>query len=556
MVRCTSLNDFLRMEWFPARIGVALLTMLGLVNVFMVRVNLSVAIVGMVHRNTTTATTIQAHCQALNATPAGGMLVTPALGEAAGSDNTTVSPALLVDAIEWGMEEQLVGEVVEEVVKVVEEVREEEEENRMHWNEWVQGQVLGSFFYGYWISQVGGGRLAEIYGAKLIFGITVLSGGIAAVLTPLTANFHYIALVILRALQGFMQGAAYPCTFPLMIRWFPRFEQAKFIAFVLFCNNISITFTMTLCGFVIEMLGWEAVFYVTGASSLAWCILWYFCMYNDPKDHPRISQEELKYIKGTKKTYLKESSHWSLSSPPSASVPWLSLAKSLPVWAIIAGEIGNSFGYTVYFSYLPTYIENVVGVSLSQNGILSALPFLARYLGGVVFSSTGECLLARGKLTVITARRAFSVVAMIGPALMLLAVSFSGCDPGLAVSLLCLGFFFNGAITIGVFANKAEVSLHFAGTVSGLGNMSANVMSFVVPLVVGAITNNQQTLLAWQKVFWTCIPLYVVCELFFFVFVSTSRQPWDFLEGNQGALDKNDDTQDKEEQDGDVLVET
>ena len=45
--------------------------MLGLVNVFMVRVNLSVAIVAMVYRNTTTTTTttLLAHCQALNATP-------------------------------------------------------------------------------------------------------------------------------------------------------------------------------------------------------------------------------------------------------------------------------------------------------------------------------------------------------------------------------------------------------------------------------------------------------------------------------------------------------
>lgn len=84
----------------------------------------------------------------------------------------------------------------------------------------------------------------------------------------------------------------------------------------------------------------------------------------------RITQEELSYITDSSKTCpnyeVVESPLPIFSSPPSSSVPWLSIAKSLPVWAIIAGEIGNSFGYSVYFSYLPTYIEHVVGVSLSQ----------------------------------------------------------------------------------------------------------------------------------------------------------------------------------------------
>ncbi|KAK8396187.1 hypothetical protein O3P69_005326 [Scylla paramamosain] len=545
MSKCASLCRCLFMEWLPVRIGVALLTMLGLVNVFMVRVNLSVAIVAMVHHNTSgTTSDLQAHCQAFNGTRAGGMLVTPALGEAAGRENTTGSQALLVDPVEWGMEEQLAGEEEEEEVK---EKGEKEDDERLHWNEWVQGQVLGSFFYGYWISQVAGGRLSELYGAKLVFGITVLSGGVAAFLTPIAAYSHYLSLVTLRALQGFMQGAAYPCTFTLMVSWIPRFEQAKFVAFVLFCNNISITFTMALCGFVIDKLGWEGAFYVTGAISFAWCIVWYFCMYDNPANHPRITQEELRYITESKnycpecKTVVQSPSS-PLSLPPSSSVPWLRLAKSAPMWAIIMAEIGNSFGYSVYFSYLPTYVENVIGVPISQNGLLSALPFLARYLGGAVFATTGECLLARRKLTVMTVRRAFSIVAMIGPALMLLAVGYSGCDPILAMTLLCLGFFFNGAVTIGVFANKAEVSLHYVGTVCGLGNMSANVTSFVVPLVVGAITNNQETLEAWQMVFWTCVPVYVVCEVFFFVFVSPSRQPWDFVAVKE-------DTQKKEEWD-------
>ncbi|KAG0705135.1 putative inorganic phosphate cotransporter [Chionoecetes opilio] len=223
----------------------------------------------------------------------------------------------------------------------------------------------------------------------------------------------------------------------------------------------------------------------------------------------------------------------SWSSWSSWSVPWWSVARSLPVWAIMICEVGNSFGYSVYFSYLPTYIENVIGVPIRENGLLSSLPFLARYLGGVLFATFGEWLIARGRLSVLPVRRIFSAVAMLGPAFALLAVAHSGCNPVLAIFLLCLGFFLNGAITVGLLCNKADVSIHYAGTVSGLGNTCANIASFVVPLVVGAITRDQQTLRAWQKVFWMCVPMYVLCEAFFLVFASGTRQPWDRGQGRE-----------------------
>lgn len=48
----------------PARVSLALLAMLGMINTVMVRVNLSVAIVAMVRRNLTSVTQVQAHCVA------------------------------------------------------------------------------------------------------------------------------------------------------------------------------------------------------------------------------------------------------------------------------------------------------------------------------------------------------------------------------------------------------------------------------------------------------------------------------------------------------------
>lgn len=37
----------------------------------------------------------------------------------------------------------------------------------------------------------------------------------------------------------------------------------------------------------------------------------------------------------------------------------------------------------------------------------------------------------------------------------------------------------------------------------------------------------QQTVEQWRKVFWLCVPVYVACEVFYIVFASAARQPWD-----------------------------
>lgn len=53
---------------------------------------------------------------------------------------------------------------------------------------------------------------------------------------------------------------------------------------------------MPICGFLIALLGWESVFYVTGAVGLVWSVAWFRLVFDSPAEHPRISAEERRYI--------------------------------------------------------------------------------------------------------------------------------------------------------------------------------------------------------------------------------------------------------------------
>lgn len=85
-----------------------------------------------------------------------------------------------------------------------------QKEGEFVWDEATQGLVLGSFFYGYVLTQVPGGRLAEMFGGKLIYGFGVLVTAIFTLLTPIAAYYSLPALILVRILEGMGEGVTFP----------------------------------------------------------------------------------------------------------------------------------------------------------------------------------------------------------------------------------------------------------------------------------------------------------------------------------------------------------
>ncbi|XP_011863376.1 PREDICTED: sialin-like isoform X2 [Vollenhovia emeryi] len=82
--------------------------------------------------------------------------------------------------------------------------REERTQTKYPWNEYEVNMILGSFFWGYICTEFPGGRLAEIIGTKRVFGYSMLASSFVTLLTPLAASLGYTAVVVLRVVLGFM----------------------------------------------------------------------------------------------------------------------------------------------------------------------------------------------------------------------------------------------------------------------------------------------------------------------------------------------------------------
>ena len=73
----------------------------------------------------------------------------------------------------------------------------------------------------------------------------------------------------------------------------------------------------------------------------------------------RISTEEREYIERSQAT-SSEARH------VKRRIPWRSIATSLPMWAIIVCDIGNSYSLMLFMTMIPTYLNNVMGFSIKK----------------------------------------------------------------------------------------------------------------------------------------------------------------------------------------------
>ncbi|CAO1381808.1 unnamed protein product [Diamesa tonsa] len=393
------------------------------------------------------------------------------------------------------------------------------------WDEATQGIVLGAFFYGYVLTQIPGGRLAELLGGKMIYGIGVLMTGVFTLLTPMAARHNLPALVLVRIFEGIFEGVTYPSMHAILARWIPPLERSRFAASVYSGSNFGTIISIPLTGYLCSldyMGGWPLSFYIFGGLGIIWFFFWIYYVYDTPESHPRISFDERNYIQQSLKSRDNELD----TIRANDSVPWRSFLTSVPLWALLITVCGQSWTFYTQLTELPTYMSNVLHFNIQQNSILSALPYLTSWLFGIGCSIFADWLIAQNYISQKNSYKLWNSVASIVPSLGLVGVAMVGCDRVWIMMLLAGAGAFQGAIYPGNQMNHISLSPRFAGTMFGITNGAANIMGFLAPYIIGSMIKGKETLNTWKQVFYLSAFINIMCNFVYMAFASAEEQPW------------------------------
>ncbi|XP_026482187.1 putative inorganic phosphate cotransporter isoform X2 [Ctenocephalides felis] len=390
------------------------------------------------------------------------------------------------------------------------------------WSTSLQSQILSSFFWGYVITQIPFGILSKRYGAKWFLGVGMMINSLFGLLVPVAAREGGSGwLIAVRFIQGLGEGPIVPCTHAMLAKWIPPNERSRMGAAVYAGAQFGTVVSMPLSGLLSEYGfdgGWPSIFYVFGLVGAIWSAAFLLWVHEDPEVHPTIDQREKKYI---------VSSLWGTAGTSTPPIPFKKILLSLPFWAIMFAHMGQNYGYETLMTELPTYMKQVLRFSIKDNGILSALPYLAMWLFSMFISVIADWLLTSERLTHTSLRKIINGIGQFGPAICLMIASYTGCDRPLTVALLTIGVGLNGAIYSGFKVNHLDISPRFAGILMSFTNCTANLAGLLAPLVAGYVVEDKPTQASWRVVFFAAAGVYIACCAFYVVFSSGVRQPWD-----------------------------
>ncbi|XP_055837989.1 putative inorganic phosphate cotransporter [Episyrphus balteatus] len=393
-----------------------------------------------------------------------------------------------------------------------------------HWEEKARSVILSSFFWGYVITQVPAGQLAQKFGAKLVvfWGLTICS--ILAILTPICAEIGGSALVIaLRVIQGLCQGTVFPSTHTLVAKWAPLKERGRLGTISYSGAQFGTAVMLAVSGeLASSSMGWPSIFYASGGMGLVWAVLWFFFASSSPSENRFVSEEEKAYIEWVPTIENSEP-----KSAQKLSTPWKSIFTSMPFLVLLLSHCSNNWGFWTLLTEMPTYMKNILDLNIKDSAILSSLPYWGMFGMCFVFVFISELLNRNPCMSLSFSRKFFNSLGLWVPMIGLIGMGYMNKDHvEWAVVLLTLTVSMNAACYLGFQMNHIDLSPNYAGTLMGITNGAANIMSIIAPLLVGFIVTDEKNPSQWRIIFFIAAAVYLVGNSLFIAFGKVETQPW------------------------------
>ncbi|TKI06094.1 MFS transporter [Martelella alba] len=344
----------------------------------------------------------------------------------------------------------------------------------IHMSEQQYSWVLSAFQLAYTVAQPICGYINDVIGLKLGFFIMIVVWSLANMAHAGCASWG--GLAFLRGVMGISEASAIPSGVKANSEWFPATERGIAGGIANIGTSIGAMLAPPLVVWAIMNYNWEMSFVITGGIGLVFAVLWWF-LYDTPKKHKLLTQEEAQYIDQGQETFLQAD-----GKKPAV----LSLLRKRNFWGIALPRfLADPTWGTINF-WLPVYLMTVRHMPLKDIALFAWLPFLAADFGGLAGGFLNKFLMRRWGINTINARRlSFSL-----GALMMLPLSLVGFvhSAYVAIGLVSICAFAHQMLSTQVIIMATDLfKRDEVSTVSGFAGSAGWAGILICTLIMGAL---------------------------------------------------------------------
>nr|XP_036850364.1 sodium-dependent phosphate transport protein 1-like isoform X2 [Manis javanica] len=355
------------------------------------------------------------------------------------------------------------------------------------WSPEIQGLIFSSIFYGVLFTQVPVGYLSRIYSIKKMVGSALFLSSLLCLFIPLAAETGVTFVITCRVVQGAAQGTVSAAQHAIWIKWSPPLERGRL-------TSVSLS----------------------GAGGCALSLLWFVLFYDDPKDHPCINISEKEYITSSLLQQVSSSRQ---------PLPIKAMLKSLPLWAISFGTFAFQWTNNIMILFMPVFLNSKLHVSIKQNGLLSAVPYLLAWMIGIIAGETADFLLSRNILSIVIIRKLFTTLGLLLPAFFHMCLCCLSSSVYGSIIFLVLANATGSFCLSGIIINALDIAPRYYGFLKGVTNLIGMLGALISSSLTGVILG-QDPESSLFKTFYLIVAVNVISLIFCLVFIKAEIEDW------------------------------
>jgi MFS transporter, ACS family, D-galactonate transporter len=337
------------------------------------------------------------------------------------------------------------------------------------------GYLSGAYNITYAALQLPIGVILDKFGVKRVGRIGTLLWSVATFGAAATPSIG--GLFAARFLLGVGEAPTFPANAKAIGAWFPENERSFATSLFDAAAKFASVAGIPLMGFVLIEAGWRWSFALTGFISALY-FLFFWRVYRDPDDEPRLSEVERRHIQGVN----PESAKINFANEPASSLFHLLADRKVLGLAIGFG----SYNYVFYLllTWLPSYLLFDLHLDQMHSFIYTSVPWLfATFTDLAIGGWLVDLLIKRG-----WSGSAVRRTVLIGGTTFGLGIFGAGHTHSATQALIWISISIGGlsaASPVGWSLPSLIAARNDVGKVGGIINFSNQISGIAAPIVTG-----------------------------------------------------------------------
>lgn len=243
------------------------------------------------------------------------------------------------------------------------------------------------------------GWLVDKFGARRIMFWGVVIWSLSSIGSGLVRNL--IPFAFFRSILGLAEPTTYPAQINVVTKWFSGRLRATANSISVAGGTIGSVIAPPLIAWLVISFSWYAAFIIPGLIGIVVALIW-LLIYREP---PR--------------GYVQDTISSESDSAKAPAFTWGQLWSKKSLWGILLIRFTTDPVWYFILFWLPGFLMEESGLSLSQLGMVGWIPFMVASLGGIGTSAWSDWMVRRGKPALHSRKVMLSYVAFLAPVILI-----------------------------------------------------------------------------------------------------------------------------------------